>query len=1524
MKNLLLLLAFHALSIVSVRAQLPDGSIAPDFTAVDINGNTHNLYDLLNAGKTVYIDFFGTYCSSCFVYHHSGALEGIWDLYGPNGTDEAFVFGIEGSAATNLACLYGPAGCIGDTEGDWVTGTPYPLLHDNGPEITDSYGITGFTTVICICSDKRMYNAYTSSTPVLWGVRNLHCVPPTIDIDIDVQHVRCKQTATGKIDITPSGGTPPLTYNWSNGFHTQDLINRQAGTYSVTIYSATGEVGLSGPIEVPEPDDPLTLNIVEITPMGCNGILASATVAGSGGWNANYDYLWQNGQTGATATNLSPGYHIVSVTDASNCKFYKTVSIAAAVYPTAAVAAPSTITCAQPSIQLNGNGSSSGPDISYQWYASNGGHIVSDSTSTTPTVNAGGNYTIVVTNDQTTCATNTTIAVIANQIQPAANAGPAQNISCTLPQATLQGTGSTGANFSYLWTPTDGGNIVSGATTLNPVVNARGTYTLKVTNSNNGCTQSSATTVGGTVPPTLATTSGVLNCLAPAITLTTTTNAASPTFAWTGPNNFMSSQKSPNVSVSGSYNVVVTDSITTCTSTATANITANTTAPGASTKGDTLTCIIHSVTITASTPDTSARFAWTGPNGFFSTLQSLTLADSGTYHLVVTDTLNGCTSTGTAAVVLDDVAPTASAVTPGNLNCNTAQLQLNGAGSSQGAAYSYLWTATNGGHIVSGDSTQTPLVDAVGTYSILVSNADNGCISTASANVLLSPTIAAAIAAQTNVACNGGSSGSATVNGLGGNNHYNYAWSNGASTASISGLSVGTYVVVVTDGENCSASSSVTIIQPDEVIKVNASSTAQSAFGQQDGTATASPTGGVAGYAYAWDNGGDTQTISGLAPGNYTVLVNDANGCTAAQTVTVNAFNCTLAANVSATNLTCFGANNGAAQVSVTTGASPMTFAWSNGATTQSVSNLPAGLLTLNITDGDGCPAAFSVNISEPNAIAANATSTPESALGANNGSATANPTGGTGAYIYKWNTGSTTQTITDLVPGAYAVVVTDANGCTTQQEVEVSSFLCVISSVNTITNVSCAGASNGAVTISLTGGTAPFNYTWSNGGTSATISNLTGGGYQVNISDANGCSFSTSATVAEPAPYSAWDLAIQNPLCPSDATGAATASILGGTLPYTFLWSNGVAGNTIANVPQGNYSVQVTDANGCQSGTSVTLTSSDSEPPSITAQNATIALDANGTAQLSLAALGAQFSDNCGIASTSISQQIFDCTQLGQHIVTVTATDLSGISASTTATVNVVDNIVPVLTCPASIVVCSYDNVVDYASAVAQDNCLLAGNGHWDLLSGLPSGSTFLEGATTQIYNYTDASGNTGACSFSVTVTSAVVFTNIVVNNDLNGQHTGSIDITVSGGDGPYAYEWQDENGNPIATTEDLTGVDQGLYSVQVIDANGCLYTQNDLKVSNTVGSKEPTWLTGVSLQPNPTSGLTRIVFAQPVATALEISVIDATGRVLLYDVSEQKSEVTINCSNLPGGVYTLRFRTGQEIGVRKLVVSR
>jgi hypothetical protein len=1513
MKRRVLVLLLVAFCCLNAKAQLPPGSIAPDFTVTDINGQQHNLYTLLNEGKTVYLDFFATWCGPCWNFHNGHALKTIWDTYGPNGTNEAYVIAIEGDPSTNVQCISGPAGCNNTTQGNWTSGIPYPIADDAG--VRGLYSVAYYPTIYMVCpGDKKVYETGQVNAVGQWNRRNQYCALNAALSVTSIQNVRCFGASTGKITLAPSGAIGPYTYQWSNGTTTTTPIlnNIPAGTYACTVTPTQGSTGTLTGIMVEGPPSIMSVGLIESLAPGCNGMPGNMTIEASGGWPGGYNYSWNNGQNGPELLNVQAGNYTVTVTDDGLCTKTQVFSLAPAPPLVASIAAPGSITCAQSTVTISAANSSSGANISYNWFASNGGVIVSGANTLTPVVGAAGNYTLQITNSQTTCNAFATTSVATNIVPPTANAGPTASINCTQTTAQLQGVAPSGSNFSVAWTASGGGNIVSGANTLTPTVNASGTYTIVVTNTQNGCTATSATTVSGNgAALAIAATGGMLTCTANSVTLAANGANAGATYAWTGPNGFTSAAQNPAVNEQGNYTVLVTDA-TGCSGTATTSVGTNTNAPTASAAGGAITCANNNVTLQGGSNSANATFAWTGPNNFTATGATPTASAAGDYTVVATDPANGCTASATANIAANNTAPAASIATAANLNCNTAQVQLNATNSTQGAGITYEWSSTNG-NIVSGGNTLTPLVSAAGTYNLLISNTNTGCTNTASSIVVQNNPVAATTA-TTAVTCNGATNGAAAVSANGGNGTYTYLWGNGATTSSVNGLSAGQYAVVVTDGEGCTTAATIDIAQPN-VLAANATASAQSANGVNDGTASASPTGGTAGYTYLWNNNETTASISGLTPGNYTVAVTDANGCTAIQIVTVNAFNCALASSINATNVSCAGSNNGSASVVLQGANAPVSYNWSNGATTETVSNLAAGNYTVAIMDASNCPAQLSVTIAEPAPLSPNTTSTPESASGANDGTATASPVGGTGNYTYVWSNGATTATITNLAPGTYTVTVGDENGCQAVRSVTVNSFDCTLSPVFTVSNVNCFGQNNGTATVGINGGTAPFAYAWSNGNNTATAVNLAAGTYEVQITDDNGCQTTGTVTVTQPANALAANItSVTNTICPNETTGAVSVEVAGGTQGYTYNWSNGATTANLANVPAGSYTLVVTDANGCTNQTTATVSSNDNVPPTISTNAVTLAIGQTGTAVLNSAALAASVSDNCGSVTISIPNKTYTCADLGEYQVSITAVDQSNNSTTAIITVNVVDVMVPVLVCPASISICPTNSPFNYPAPTATDNCLAGGT--WELLEGLPSNSVFPTGTTTtQTYRFTDASGNAGLCSFNVTVSEAIAVVETVTNNTSLVQPNGSIALA---GSNNYTYAWS--TGATMAT---ITGLAGGTYTVSVTDPNGCVLTSVYV-VENVVNVQEPTWMAGMRVQPNPTSGMAQVILAQIPDEELRIRVHDLAGRLMLEQASNGQTAIELDCSNFPEGMYIIQLQSGRATGARKLSVQR
>ncbi|MDO9185330.1 MAG: PKD domain-containing protein [Bacteroidia bacterium] len=370
------------------------------------------------------------------------------------------------------------------------------------------------------------------------------------------------------------------------------------------------------------------------------------------------------------------------------------------------------------------------------------------------------------------------------------------------------------------------------------------------------------------------------------------------------------------------------------------------------------------------------------------------------------------------------------------------------------------------------------------------------------------------------------------------------------------------------------------------------------------------------GANYAW-NFGDGATLSSSSPtashtfaadSVYVVTVVITNGCgnsaTYSKSVNVNGAGGPAVTLTSSTSPTCGGGNNGSATISVANGQEPYTYLWNdpNAQDSSTVTNLAAGIYYATVTDNIGCASTFAVSITSPAPIVLSATST-QSACGSATGTATASVTsGGTSPFTYLWTGGSTAATATGLSYGLYTVTVTDFNGCTSTANVSVSEAGTATITLNTVSDAGCNGGSDGAVNITIAGGTAPFTYAWSNGAITQNLSNIPAGTYSLIVTDAGSCKATFNATVGQADSMSVSVTPVVSPTC-GNFDGSTTATVTGGTTPYTYLWDSN-AGNQATQVatglPAGTYSVTVTDGNGCTQTGEISL--SNSNAPIITA----------------------------------------------------------------------------------------------------------------------------------------------------------------------------------------------------------------------------------------------------------------------------------------------------------------------------------
>lgn len=536
-----------------------------------------------------------------------------------------------------------------------------------------------------------------------------------------------------------------------------------------------------------------------------------------------------------------------------------------------------------------------------------------------------------------------------------------------------------------------------------------------------------------------------------------------------------------------------------------------------------------------------------------------------------------------------------------NITCNGADDgSINIAIVSGLAPFTFNWSR-NG---IEGYSTDEDLTNlAPGSYRAAVTDA-NGSTTNSAIIIITEPPPLIASASGSDLDCFNDNNGTATVNASGGTAPYTYAWSNGASTQNISGLTAGMYSVTVTDANGCTVNvDAVEVTQPPLLTATitNASTACSNIAG-------VAANGGTPGYTYLWSNGSTDATISSVPAGLYSVTVTDANGCTVNQTVnlTVNeAFN--PAANV--TNSTCFGANNGSITVTNANATAPFTFSIDGlnfvpGTIPFSFTNLAPGTYTIAVRDINGCTGFVTRTVTQPTQLSVQVVNIQSTCFAQSTGSINVSVSGGIPAYSYNWSGpggfSSTQLNVNNLAAGNYVLTVTDNNGCVDVSNITVPSFNEIVADA-VVTNIDCRGAATGAINLSVSGGTGNgFIYSWTGGITSSNedISNLLPGNYNVLITDAgSGCFINRSYTITQPASLISLSTSRTN-VGGCASLGTITATGAGGTPPYTYNLNGGSyqSSNMFSGLYGGTFTVGVKDNNGCTTTRTVTITDNGSD----------------------------------------------------------------------------------------------------------------------------------------------------------------------------------------------------------------------------------------------------------------------------------------------------------------------------------------
>ena len=1240
--------------------------------------------------------------------------------------------------------------------------------------------------------------------------------PANYAIDIDaLNDVSCNGLCDGSIETTVVNGNLPYTYLWDDptGQTTDDATLLCDGIYTLTVIDNIGCIA-TNTVTLSEPDV-LQVLITDSTASGCNlPGTGTATATVTGGTSA-YTYSWSDPLTQSTAVagGLTPGNYTVSVADANGCTDSDDVSIVGPNALTLALVSMNNISCdglCDGSMEVVASGGT--PPYTYLWDDVN--------TSLTTSINGlcAGTYTCTVTDDNG--CTVQYVGVITGPSAISISLFSTSNSSCLGcdGSATIVAIGGTG-NLSYLW---EANNL--GVQATDSVANdlCASDHWVYVTD-DNGCQDSLEIYVPG--PANYAIDIDALNdvsCngLCDGSIETTVVNGNLPyTYLWDDPTG--QTTDDATLLCDGIYTLTVIDNIG-CIATNTVTLSepdvlqvliTDSTASGCNLPGT------GTATATVTGGTSAYTYSWSDP-----LTQSTAVAGGltpGNYTVSVADA-NGCTDSDDVSIVGPN-ALTLALVSLNNISCNglcDGSMEIVASGGTP--PYTYLWDDPN--------ASTTPSISGLctaGTFTCTVID-DNGagCAVTYTNTIIEPSVLTGSFTDTTMVMCNADCDGIIGFTPTGGTSPYTYSWNSGQTDSLITSLCAGTYDLSYSDASGCSNTASMVITEPVSALTSSISAITQiSCSANCEGDATVSASGGTAPYTYLWDvndNGyaQNTTFADTLCAQPYDVLVTDANGCTSSSTASVNTA-LALAISMGESDITCNGACDGTASVGISGGISPFDILWSNGSTATSLSSLCPGTYIVTVSDAGGCTLVDSVIITEPDVLAASISSSQDALCSGDcNGEATVEVTGGTRPYSYAWDGGQTDSLAVGLCGRSYDVVVNDANGCpavtATANINEPSSIIIIFS---TITEPSCNGGSDGAISIIPSGGTNVYPVVdWApSGDIGMSISGVSAGDHTVTINDDNGCELIETFTVGQPDELFAEVTDTTHILCMGICNGDAIVGGSGGTGPYSIVWDSGQNGAVRTNLCPGDYGFTVTDDNGCVATSTATINTESALQATINETN----VSCSGLCDASMEVL-----PTGGNSPYTVSWSSGESVELIGNLCPTTrlvdVTDANGCNITLSGQVSEPVVLSATITDSTNI---SCFNACDGTATVTPSGGTAPYSFLWDANSlGIQQTayrSTFLCAGNIDVV-VTDANGCFTSAEVNLTEPTEILASHSVQPASCNNVSDGAADFSITGGAGGYTFSWSGPDGF-VSSQEDINALQDGSYTIQAMDANGC-----------------------------------------------------------------------------------------------------
>ncbi|HET8829284.1 MAG TPA: Ig-like domain-containing protein, partial [Pelobium sp.] len=485
--------------------------------------------------------------------------------------------------------------------------------------------------------------------------------------------------------------------------------------------------------------------------------------------------------------------------------------------------------------------------------------------------------------------------------------------------------------------------------------------------------------------------------------------------------------------------------------------------------------------------------------------ENLNALTAGSYNVTITDA-NGC-SVIKSITISQPLEALTITETHTDASCfGTASGSIDISVSGGKAPYTYSWS--------NGATTKDLSALFAGDYVLTVKDANN-CLSSLTITLNQPSEALELTESHQDILCYGDATGSIDLIINGGTAPYTYLWSNNSTSSFLSEIKAGIYTVVVTDAKGCTIGKQIKINQPAAPLNIAETHQNVDCFGSKTGSISIRVLGGTAPYSYEWSNGIENQNLTNLAAGSYEIKVTDKNGCTVIKEIQITQPVAPISIAETHQNNACYSESKGKIELRVIGGTPPYQYKWSNGATTQNIANLPAGLYSVVVTDKNGCSKSLSAEITPLTPFVITEQTDQIKCFGENSGEIALQLSGGGEPYQVKWSNGATGSNIQNLTTGSYTYVAKDAYGCILTKTITINEPEPLVAQAE-VKNTTCKYSPDGAIKINVSGGTKPYRFIWNSTdrGQKSTLVNINAGLYNITVIDANNCTVQLSAEV--------------------------------------------------------------------------------------------------------------------------------------------------------------------------------------------------------------------------------------------------------------------------------------------------------------------------------------------------------------------------------------------------------------------------